>query len=857
MTGWAGAVLTRVRGSSRRLLNGAAIVLGSLFLLLVALAASAFLSFAALERAQMELLSDEYNLAGREAAAQIEEGLRFGRPLAQFLGLEDILDDLRAVPGVAAVGVTDADGVPLGEWAPDPAAEQNAALRAAIRELRAASAGTTERARSADPVVAGARRYFLTPLHGRDDALTGVLVVAVPMAELSAARDRAVTDAVAAMLVVSGVAAGLLAIAAGRLRGAMLRRSSGKAVARWRWMLVPLVVLLSAQAAYAAFVLQIMRADLAAAAETGAARIVKRGGDDLDQLLSLGLTFDRMPGLEARMSGVLALNSAVESLVLEDVSGAVRMQVERVPDDGAGWLAARMPVPQTGVVTRELTGPDGNPAGRLRARIDSGSIAAGLAEQVIRMLTVAATSAFVMIELFILLQIVLRRAVASPGGAPAISWAVARATHEHAPHAPEARDAVDTEPLHLIARPVMFAFVLSWALPLSFLPLKMRSLGGQLWGLPEDLVLALPISAEMGAALAMAILAGRLADRVGWSWPFLAGLALSALGGVGAALAPDSASFVLARAVTGLGYGLAWMGLQAFVVQSCGAQRRGQALANLMAGILAGFIAGTAMGGILAEQFGRDPVLMATGVAVLAPLAIALVTLRPLLRVRAPREAVAPAAADDPGRAHAPGGWAPLLRSPEYMGVLMLSVVPFSIAQVGLLYFAVPLHLDRIGAEAADAGRILMVYGVVVILFGPILSRVIDQSRPKAPIVVAGGLVGGLGLTLLLVDIGLAGIFLAAALLSLSSTLIEPARAALVLRLPAVQAAGPASALGLQRAADKLGQMVGPVAIAVMLPAADMMNRVAALGLGFAAASLLLAALVMVRHPKRAAQTHD
>lgn len=849
-------MLNGVRGASRRLFNGAAIVLGSLFLLLVALAASAFLSFAALERAQMDLLSEEYNLAGREGAAQIEEGLRFGRPLEQFLGLEDILEDLRALPGVAAVGVTDAQGTPLGDWAPELAPEQAATLRAAVGALRGAGSGAADRASSAEPVIAGAQRYFLTPLHGRDDALAGVLVVAVPLAELSAARDRAVRDAVAAMLAISLVAAGLLAVSAGRLRGAMIRHRSGKAAARWRWMMVPLVVLLSAQAAYAAFVLQIMRADLVAAAETGAARIVQRGGDDLDQLLSLGLTFDRMPGLEARLSGVLALNSAVERLVLEDASGAVRMQVDRAPGDGPGWLAGRMPVPQTGVVTRDLSGPDGSPAGRLLAHVDSAPIAAGLADQVLRMLTVAATSAFVMIELFILLQIVLRRAVAPPDVVRSTFGPVAQPARATAPPASEVRDDADTAPLHLIARPVMFAFVLSWALPLSFLPLKMRSLGTQLWGLPEDLVLALPISAEMGAALMMAILAGRLADRVGWSWPFLTGLALSALGGVGAALAPDSASFVLARAVTGLGYGLAWMGLQAFVVQTCGAQRRGQALANLMAGILAGFIAGTAIGGILAEQFGRDPVLLATGLAVLAPLAVALVTMRPFLRVRAPQKATPPAAADGPGVAATPGGWAPLLRSPEYMGVLMLSVVPFSIAQVGLLYFAVPLHLDRIGAAAADAGRILMVYGVVVILLGPMLSRLIDRSRLKAPIVVAGGLVGGLGLTLLVADMGLAGIFLAAALLSLSSTLIEPARASLVLRLPAVHAAGPASALGLQRAADKLGQMVGPVAIAVMLPAADMMDRVAALGLGFAAASLVLAVVVMVRHPKRAAQIH-
>lgn len=839
-----------MQAAALRKLNRTSILLGSLFLLLVALAASALLSFAALERAQVELLSEEYTLAGRETAAEIEYGLRFGRPLAQFIGLEDILEDLRGMPGVTAVGVADRQGAPLGDWASDLEPDQVAVVGTAARDLLTDLPSIDEGAHAGAPVADHTHRYFLTPLRDRDDDPVGVLVVAVLLSELSMARAQGVTEAVTSMLVVSVVAAGLLAVSAGRLRSAMFPKRNGKAASRWRWIIVPLVVLLSAQTAYAVFVLQIMRTDLAAATETGAARIVNRVGDDLDQLLSLGLGFDRMSGLDALLAEAISLNSAVEHLSIHDPSGAVQMRVLREFDEAAGWLTGWMPVPQSGLITRELSGRDGSPAGQLVAQIDSTPIAAGLADHVITMLTVAATSAFVMIELFILLQIVLSRAVARDGTGPTETVETSLPEQESDASLSESEAHAETRTLHLVARPVMFAFILSWALPLSFLPLKMRSLGDQLWGLPQELVFALPISAEMGAALVMAVLAGRMADRVGWSRPFMVGLALSALGGVGAALAPDSASFILARVVTGLGYGLAWMGLQAFVVQTCGAEQRGQALANLLAGILAGFIVGTAIGGIAAEQFGRDTVLWATGLTVLAPLGIALITLRPYLGVAAPR-----AAASD-GRAipaAVPSGWGPLLRSPVYMGMMILSVVPFSVAQVGLLYFAVPLHLDRIGAAASDAGRIMMVYGVVVIVLGPMLSQLIDRSRFKAPIVVAGGLVGGLGLMLLVADLGLAGIFLAAVFLSLSSTLIEPARAAAILRLPAVRATGHASALGLQRAADKLGQMVGPVAIAIMLPALDMMDRVAVLGLGFAVASLLLAAVVLWRYRKNKA----
>ena len=258
-----------------------------------------------------------------------------------------------------------------------------------------------------------------------------------------------------------------------------------------------------------------------------------------------------------------------------------------------------------------------------------------------------------------------------------------------------------------------------------------------------------------------------------------------------------------------------------------------------MAGILAGFITGTAVGGIFAEQFSQNAVLWTSGALAVLPLAIAAITLARYMRA-GPVQAVAP-------RGGIFSGWAGLLRSPEYMGVLLLSVVPFSIAQVGLLYFAVPLYMDTIGAAPSDTGRILMVYGVVVILLGPALSQMIDKRKAKVRIVVAGGLIGGLGLAALYADLGLAGIFLAAALLSLSSALIEPARSAFVLGLPAVKRVGLASALGLQRAADKLGQMIGPLVIAAAFAGSEIVERVAYVGIGFAGASLLLGALMLLR----------
>lgn len=809
-------------GAMQRGLSAAGIVLGSLFLLLLALGTSAFLIFSALEKAQVNILSERFQLLGREGRTQIESGLRFGRPLEQFLGLETIFEEIRnEAPEVTTVFVTDATGAPVGP-------ETGPLSPALIAALTRAASASGPQARPVTAVDIDGSRHFVTPLRNRDMQLAGLLVFGIPIAALSEQRDLAINDGIAAMLIITGLATALLAVAAGRLRMAMARQN----VSRWRWMLFPLVVLLGAQIAYSVFVLQVFRANYATATISAAESVGARVEHDLSRLLALGLTFERMPGLDTQLETLLQLSGAVSRIEIVDTEGVV--QIAAVKEDRAEGLAGVMPVTDVPPHLQPLARADRSAAGAVRIHVSQSAIARGLADQIINVITVTATSAFFMIELLVLMQVLFRRGAAK---------AAATARGVVAAKTASLSDMARTEPMHLIARPVMFGFVFSWALPLSFLPLKMRSLGGELFGLPPDVVLAMPISVEMGCALITAVLAGRLADQMGWHLPFLAGLVLSAVAGILAAFAPDELTFVLARGVTGLGYGLAWMGIQAFVVQYCPQERRGQALANLLAGILAGFITGTAVGGLVAEQFGHDLVLLGTAAMVVAPLAIGLVSLRRFMA----RDPAIAAAGNAPGQVSGLRRWAGLLSSPEYVGVLLFSVVPFSIAQVGLLYFAVPLHLDRIGASASDAGRIMMVYGVVVILLGPVMSGLIDSSRSKAMIVVTGGLVGGAGLAILFADLGMVGIFLATTLLSLSSVLIEPARAAFILNLEVVRDVGLASALGLQRAADKMGQMIGPLLIAVAFSTSEIVQRVAFVGIGFVIASLMLAALILLR----------
>ncbi|WP_366657414.1 MFS transporter [Fodinicurvata sp. EGI_FJ10296] len=805
----------------RQFANSLKIVAGSLFLLLLALATSGILTFSALERAQRDILSGTFELAGREGAEQVESGLRFGRPLAQFLGLEEILQEIRGdATGIDDVLAALPDGTIVGSLQDDwPAAlSDSIATRFASGEMSAESTA----ALSID-----ATRYFLTPVLDRNGAVAGAIVVGVAESVLEERLDSSIQGSIAFMIAVTAIAAVLLAIVAGRLRA----RADQPQTSRWRTLLVPLIVLLGAQAAYSFDVLRIFQNNYASATSAAAERLGDSVHDDLAQLLGLGLSLERLPGLDERLQRVISVSDAVRGISIVDPDGTVRHAAERQPDSVSPLAASILGHPVDDII-RPLTGADGEIVGEVRVTVDETVVVDQMANQVINIVTVVVTSAFFMIELFILLDILLRRSAPS---VPALER---------------------VGPRHIIARPVMFGFIFTWALPLSFVPLKMRTLGESLFGLPPDIVLALPISAEMGCALLTAVVAGRIADRVGWFRPFLVGLLISALGGITAALATDSLVFILARGLTGLGYGLSWMGIQAFVIRYCPSESRGRALANLMAGIFAGFICGTAVGGVLAEQFGYEFVLLASGLMVVVPLALGWGVLREFI-IGPQKWDLAEYTRTASGGGSAFAGWNRLLLSPQYLGALILSVVPFSIAQVGLLYFAVPLYLSEIGSSQADIGRILMVYGIVIILFGPMISTYIDRRENKVPFIVLGGLIGGAGLGVLFLDGSMLSMLVAVSFLGLSSSMAEPARSSFILNLKVVKEFGVSSAIGLQRAADKLGQMLGPLLIAATFTSFGMERRVALIGFAFAAASILFAVVAVLRSQRSPVTADD
>lgn len=793
-----------VSGRRRRPLRD--VLLACMLVLLLAQALIGTLSLSALNRLIADNTAERVELLARNTSAQIQTGIDLGKPLAQFFGLSVLLDDLQArAPDMLGASVVLLDGRVLASVGKAPSASS---LLHALVSGRDEGKGVTLSALGAAQQAGGGLVTVAVPLAGAEAALGGAVVLQVQPQDLR--KKTLLTENLKVLALTTLGAALVLALV---FRYAMpLHELAAASKTR---LLVPLLVLLLAQGIYAAYTIQTFR-HVWVEVTLDNTRIVGQGlQDDLNRVLGYGIAPDHLHGVERPMARLAAAFPMIGEVQLLDADGRLLNRA-----DARGALRVAMGDDASDGLVFPLSARPGGPVlAQLRILLDEGLIAAGVRARILDAGTVVAVALVAAIELFLLLALLMDRAFSAP---------LRAASGE-----PIGLD--DSSQVGLVVRPVMFGFLFAMALPLSFLPLYARSLLP-----PESLeqggafLMALPIAAEMACGLLTALLAGRLTDRRGWQFPVLAGLLVSFAGNLACAWAGSLPAFIMARGLVGLGYGLTWMGLQGFIVVRSPAAYRGRNMASVIAGLFAGHLSGAAVGAMLMQQWGSGTVFVVAAILTVLP-AVGVLTLmwpyRHLLSQKAVSFAAGPSLRS----------WTALrkLLATRDFGMLLAGcIVPFSIAQVGLLTYALPLYAEAYGATAGSVGRVLMLYGFCVIYVGPYMARLADKSAHKKHWIVAGGLVGSAGLLSLYFASGIVAAALSVLLLALASCLAGGAQTAYMLSLDNVQRYGAGGATSVMRAADKFGQMLGPLMVGGLFASLGISGGLAVTGAVYLAATL-------------------
>lgn len=769
------------------------VILSCVAVLLLGQLLIAALSLAALMRLGTDSATDRLALVAGRTAGQVQAGLNLGKPLTQYFGLTLVFDRLRAdIPDLQAAAVVLDDGTVLASSGP---AIPSARL---LKELYQGDA------RRAGESVADGLRLAL-PLAEPDDGRKGALLIQVPAAGLpDGAR---LWNNLGFLAIVTLAAALVMVLAMKRLPVQRI------AAAGWLRMAVPLLVMLAAQAVYTFHTVQDFRGIWQAVIEQNA-RVIGEGlENDLERILGYGIAPERMRGVEQPMLRAIEAFPLLGGMQLLDADGR-----------GVAQAGAAGKGPALLSFSLEAKG-EGPALGTLLLHADHSAMRHEVRARALDAATIAVVAMVAAIELMLMLQVLMDRAFTA--GRAAASGSSMSSGPAAMPD--------DPSRLGMVVRPVMFAFLFAMALPLGFLPLYARSLLDP--GADEAaaaLLVALPMAAEMAAGLAMALLAGRLIDHRGWFAPAAWGLGLAVAGNLACALSESLWALSASRALAGLGYGLVWMALQGFVVNLGPGSYRGRNMTALIAGLFAGHMTGAAVGGMLASQVGHRPVFLVGALMVLA----AALALRILLWPYRAKNGAKPVLSTPLAGASAPR-LRRLLSDRGYTALLLGSVVPFSIAQVGLLSYALPLYFDALGASTADVGRVIMLYGFCVIYIGPLLGRVMDGSRHWKQWIAAGGLVGAAGLLSLWWAPGLWGVTAAVFLLAVASCLAGAAQTPYMLARESAQAYGAAGATGVMRGADKFGQMLGPLMVGALFAGVGMSAALVWTGVMYLAGTLL------------------
>jgi MFS family permease len=362
-------------------------------------------------------------------------------------------------------------------------------------------------------------------------------------------------------------------------------------------------------------------------------------------------------------------------------------------------------------------------------------------------------------------------------------------------------------------RAPLFVFILAEELTRPFLPGYIKSLvvpiPGAPWLAPE-VVIGAPIALFMLIVALGQPFLGAWAQRVGHRHAMLVGAATAAVGFIASAFAHSVIDLLLWRSLCALGYGLVFVAAQGHVLEHATTSNRARSFALFVGAIMVATVCGPSIGGILADNIGERWTL---GVA--AMLALGSMGAIRLL----PRQSSDAAAAQAASRAPTWREIGGLLFNARFMTVTGLAAMPAKVLLTGVCFYLVPLYVLSLGSTQSVVGRILMIYGVVMVVVSPLAASLATSRHRMEWLVGAGLLLSGLGTLLVTASDHVGWVFVAVFMVGLGQSLSIAAQSALVREHcdNEVAAMGEPAVYGVYRLLERLGNALGPMLAAGLL----------------------------------------
>ncbi|MEG6520664.1 MFS transporter [Desulfotomaculum sp. 1211_IL3151] len=643
------------------------ILLLALTLLVVIMTYTGILNYMTYADNYKKSLVTTYSVAGNELVRKIEYALYYGKSLENFYGMSDTLKELKEiVKEVEQVNIISPDGEILYDL---NGFATNKTLPEELLKTAFFQQGMINDKCSYQSFAG--KHYIFLKIFGPDAKAIAALEMVFPKELFQNSIDKNQKELVVYLGGVVLIAFSLLYLLL--LKTNLLTTDSK--VNRKRIFITFIAVLSSVQLLYCGLNYHLFKKAYVNLALQSKGFVEITVAQNIEKVYRMGISLENVDGVEEYLENIKAGLPLIESI---DVIKPGRGAAEVVLDPANSLEVAQV-----------------------RASISSAYIERLMFKILLDMITVLVISFLFMIELTLLATILMRR-TSSQGEQELFKPPLLHASE--------------------LIRGLIFTVNICVFMSITFVPIVMQKLDQPLLGLPRDVVLGLPISAEMLGGILAILVAGLLIDKKGWRKIFYTGAVLIAVGNLFSGLSSSAILFIFSRTLAGLGIGFILMALRSLAVSL---PERNIAIAEFSAGSIAGLNCGAVIGGMLADRIGYQPVFCLSAAMVLFSCVY-------VNRLMAGLEIGCRVTSEI-------SAWHKFINFISDRSVqvfLLLIFAPFFIAGTFLDYYF-PLFAKGHGLSQGDISRAFLLNGLCIIYLGPVLTKFVTHFGDKKGIVAS------------------------------------------------------------------------------------------------------------------------
>lgn len=380
-----------------------------------------------------------------------------------------------------------------------------------------------------------------------------------------------------------------------------------------------------------------------------------------------------------------------------------------------------------------------------------------------------------------------------------------------------------------LIRVPFFLFIFSEELSRSFFPLFAGGFVPAEPALSYEMMISLPITLFMVATFVATLFAGNLTHRLGCSRLFLIGAGCAFAGYCGTFLSGSYTELIIWRCLNGVGYGLIFNACETWIALHSKVRNRAHSASAYVGAIFAGYVCGPSLGGMFADHAGQQATfLISAGLSVLSGYA----AYRLLASPNAGADRDAGSVPD--ARASGMRPWAILFGNNLFVGIV-LTAISTRTTLSAFLFFLIPLYLNELGHSSTQIGQMMMLYGAIIVIGTPGISRFADKIGKYFTMTVIGAALSGSGLLVTLASDSLGdsrAILISIVAVGLGHCLILSPQYAIMQQIvyryrDLIESS---VSISIYRFVDRIGLIIGPLLAAVLVQQMSYPNAIATIG---------------------------